>query len=469
MGLPCRICGHEHRGVDDACAGCGAPAPGPELVDGRYQIEGELGRGAVGVVYRARDVGLGRSVALKLISPRWLSEPAVIADFHREAQALASIRHENVVQIFAFGAHDGAWFFAMELVRGKSLESILAEHRQHHAFIPIHRALTILVRLAGGLGAVHATGIVHRDVKPGNVLIEEGTGRAVLVDFGLAVPRDDASLATIAGTPSYMAPEQAGIGPRAGVISERTDVYSLGCTAFEMLTGRLPFEVTSYADLLRHLAFRTPPRVSTLRPDLTGFDHVLARALAKDPDDRYSSCAELSAALTAAGDRWLEGDPSVRQRRAPPEAAPRGLRVLVVDDDPAFRRFAARAAQLAFYRKPVRVVLAGSGAEALEQARIESPDLILLDFEMPELDGVDTLSRLRVIPGNSWARVVVVSGTAGPKERWRFSVMGVSDFVSKPVDLQTLVETLTAIADRAQWFAGDGRESEPPSDPSSDA
>ena len=212
-----------------------------------------------------------------------------------------------------------------------------------------------------------------------------------------------------------------------------------------------------------------PPRVSTIRPELTGFDDALARALAKDPDDRFPTCAEFSAAIAAAGDRWLEGDPVARPRRAPTADAPRGLRVLVVDDDPAFRRFAARAAQLAFYRKPVRIVLAGSGAEALEQARIESPDLILLDFEMPELDGVDTLSRLRVIPGSRWARVVVVSGTAGPKERWRFSVMGVSDFLSKPVDLQTLVETLTAIADRARWFAGDGRESEPPSDPANDA
>ncbi len=458
MAVSCQLCGHEQHSVPDACAGCGAPV----VVDGRYRIESELGHGAVGVVYLAQDLGLGRKVALKLVSPRWISDATVLADFQREAQALASVRHENVVQIFAFGPHDGSCFFAMEYVRGKSLDSILDEHRQHHAFIPIHRALTILGRVAGGLDAVHAAGIVHRDVKPENVVIEEGTGRAVLVDFGLAVESNDRSAEAVAGTPSYMAPEQAGVGPQAGVVTARTDVYALGCTAFEMLTGRLPFEATTYADQLRHLAFRHPPRASTIRPELACFDDALAQALAKDPDDRFPTCAAFGAAILAAGERWLERDAAPRPR-PPPQSTPRGLSVLVVDDDPAFRRFAARAAQLAFYRKPVHLALAGSGAEALDLARLESPDLILLDFDMPDLDGADTLSRLRALPGSSWARVVVVSGAAGPKERWRFAVMGVNDFVSKPVDLQALVLTLSAIADRAQWFVGGDRESEPPS------
>jgi serine/threonine-protein kinase len=447
----------------------GAPPPleepgAPLFVDGRYQVESEVGRGGMGIVYLAKDVGLGRPVALKMIAPVWARSPEATTSFLREAQALASIRSQYVVQVYAFGPHEGSYFFAMEYVRGRTLRQIMTEHREHGDTIPQHRTLTILSRIAQGLDAVHATGIVHRDVKPANIVIEEDTGRPALVDFGLAVPSDDPSAALAIGTPHYMAPEQAGVGVPGATVTERTDVYALGIIAFEMLAGQLPFHSTDRAQLMRQHARKKPPALSSLRRDLAPFDPVIACALAKDPAERYPSCTAFAEALAPATRRWINSTlptlppppPSVEAiagpdpaRAAEPE---RPFHVLVVDDSPVFRKFAGKATQLALFRhrKSLRVLVdvAGSGSEAVARAELQPPDLLLLDFDMPGLDGVDTLSRLRALPGGDRARVVVLSGRVAAEIRWRFTVLGVSDFVSKPIDFQQLVDRIEGIARR---------------------
>ena len=140
-------------------------------VDGRYRVDSELGRGGMGVVYLARDTWLDRNVALKVIAPTWARDSEITARFLREAKALASIRSNYVVQVYAFGVHDGSYFFAMEYVRGRTVKQLVSEHRKHGATIQTHRALTILNRIARGLDAVHAAGILHRDVKPSNIVI----------------------------------------------------------------------------------------------------------------------------------------------------------------------------------------------------------------------------------------------------------------------------------------------------------
>ncbi|MBK8254149.1 MAG: protein kinase [Polyangiaceae bacterium] len=475
------------------------------MVDGRYVVENELGRGGMGIVYLARDTFLDRRVALKVIAPTWLGDGEIAARFQREAKALASIRSQYVVQVYAFGVHASSYFFAMEYVQGRSLKQILAEHRAHGDTVPVLRSLTILSQIAQGIDAVHTAGIVHRDVKPSNIVIEEHTGRPVLVDFGLAIPGEDSAAALAIGTPQYMAPEQGGVGVPGALVSPRTDVYALGVTAFEILTGVLPFDSTDHARLMRQHGRKTPPALSSKNPDLGPFDKSIARALAKDPADRFPSCTAFAEVLAAASERYVNSilptlpppapgtPPTVappqperpnQPKRAPtfreltPPRPPQALRlsdappppipptpgdttdssqrpfhVLVVDDSAIFRKFTVQATQLAFRKRLARATLvqgAGSGEEAVEIANVEPPDLVLLDFDMPGLDGVGTLSKLRALPGGANARVVVLSGRVRAIDRWRFAVLGVSDFVTKPIELWRLVERIEKIAQHVE-------------------
>ncbi len=429
------------------------------MIDGRYLVEREIARGGMGVVYLASDIGLGRKVALKLVNPEVAKRADVVDHFQREASALASVRHENVVQVYAFGTEqpeygqvDGAMFFAMEYVDGRDLDEIITEHAQHGVDIPTYRALTILRQVASGLAAVHHAGIIHRDVKPGNVVIETDSGRPVLVDFGLAMPHDPTGKLShaAAGSPSYMAPEQAygeTVGPAA-------DVYAFGASAFELLTGRLPFLYDTVEEQLRAHAEEQVPLLSSIRPNLRTFDRVLARMMAKNPKSRYDGFTSLLHAFDAAIAKWRSG--STEPAPSYPEGGGPGrgeiLRILVVDDDDAFRKVAARAAQLAFYRRQVSVSVARSGVEALSKAERAVPDLILVDLNMAGLDGVETISRLRAMPRGADTRVLVVTDRNDDSERWRFSILGVSDFFAKSTGLVELVNTVTQIGERAGWL-----------------
>jgi serine/threonine-protein kinase len=421
-----------------------------ELVGGCYRVERELGRGAMGVVYLARDEWLNRMTALKIVAPAWARSLAAEPLLRQEAQALASLRNEHVVQIYAFGPHAGSYFFAMEHVRGQSLAHILWTYKQHGSALPLHSALTLLERIAAGLDAVHAAGHIHRDVKPSNILIEDDTGRPVLIDFGLAAPGRPSQRTFAGGTPRYMPPEQAGTSDEEVSIGPWSDAYALACTAFEMLAGRAPFDEEDPTRLLWLHAVAPPPRVSLYRRDLCALDGVLLRALAKSPQDRYPRCTAMIADLVAAVSQERKSLRPPAPREAPPSDGNDTLSVLCVDDDPNFRKFVLKAAELALQGRSLRVATAGSGEEALACARTSPPDIVLLDFDMPGLDGVDTLSHLRALPQGSRARVVVLSGRLGPQDRWRFSVLGVKDFVGKPIDLRLLVAAIGDIAARVK-------------------
>ncbi|MFO0756263.1 MAG: serine/threonine-protein kinase [Byssovorax sp.] len=450
----CESCGARDIDAAAPCPLCGARVPAlakAMIVDGRYRIDVELGRGGMGVVYLAKEMWLDRKVALKIIAPSWAGNEGAAVGFHREAKALASVRSDHVVQVYSFGLHEGSYFFAMEYIHGRSLRKILAEHREHGDTIPLSRALTIITQIAQGIDAVHAAGMIHRDVKPSNILIEDDTGRPVLVDFGLAVSDDESAEALLMGTPQCMAPEQTGLGPPGVRVTPRTDVYALGCTAFEMLTGRLPFVDTDQNQLLRQHARRIPPLLSSINKALAPFDAIIAKALAKDPAQRFETCTAMAAALSAASERARLGHLTSRPPPMPIEVDP-VLRVLVIDQDAVVRRVAGQAVALAFSQHPknprVIVTAVESSELALERAQVEPPDLVLLDYDMPNLDGTELLSRLRATPGCERVRVIVLSGRIARDERWRFSVLGVRDFVNKPIDLVELVQSLLGVARR---------------------
>jgi serine/threonine-protein kinase len=262
------------------------------LVAGRYEIVRELGRGGMGVVYLARDVALERPVAIKLLPRALAAQPELRERFMREIRTAAGLSHPNIVPIFSVEEREGLVFYAMGFVDGETL----AERVQRAGPQPPSEVARVLQEAAWALSYAHGRGIIHRDVKPDNILIEHATGRAFLTDFGIAhLANSTMTAAGISlGTPHYMSPEQA-----AGEeLDARSDIYSLGIVGYVALTGKLPFDApTVQAILAMHLT-REPPSLTSLRPGLPErLAETVERCLAKDPAKRWGSAEELTAAL----------------------------------------------------------------------------------------------------------------------------------------------------------------------------
>ncbi len=300
-----------------------------------HRIVGIAGRGGMGVVYRAIQLDLDRPVALKLIAPQLAEDPAFRDRFVRESRAAASIDHPNVIPIYYTGEDDGALYIAMRYVEGSDLRT-LVRAEQH---LDAGRAANIVAQVASALDAAHARGIVHRDVKPANVLLGAGE-HAYLTDFGLTKNVASHTGSTRdggwVGTLGYVAPEQI----RGERIDARADVYALGCVLYNALAGQPPYQrETDEATLWAHL-HDDPPSLHDEVPSVSErFDAVIARALAKDPDDRYQSAGDLGrAALTAAGRPAASGP---ERLVAVGEAAPGDAQETVASPDQAPTALAA--------------------------------------------------------------------------------------------------------------------------------
>ena len=278
------------------------------------RIQGVAGRGGMGVVYRATQMPLGRTVALKVVAPERAADPTFHARFERETRLAAAIDHPNVIPVYEAGEQDGRLYLVMRWVDGGDLQRLIAASGR---LDPVHAA-GIVAQVGSGLDAAHAAGLVHRDVKPANVLIAGGEagGHVYLTDFGLTLDASSDTRLTqtgdVLGTVEFMAPEQLEAGP----VSPRTDVYALGCVLHAALTGRPPFSRGTYAaTMLAHLG-DPPPRPSATPGVPAAFDAVVARALAKRPEDRYASARELvDAALAAAGAPARDGAGAAAERR----------------------------------------------------------------------------------------------------------------------------------------------------------
>ena len=267
-------------------------------VAGRYALERELGRGGMGVVLLARDLSLDRPVALKLLPTLLAAQPLLRERFLREARTAAGLAHPNIVPIHAVEAHDDLAFIAMGFVDGETL----AERVRRRGPLPPREVARILREVAWALAYAHGRGIVHRDIKPDNILIERGSGRALVTDFGIARPVEG-SAAThrltlegqLLGTAAFMSPEQAAGEPVDG----RSDLYSLGGVGFYALTGRAPFEARTIEALLVARFTRAAPTVTSARPDVPApLAAVIDRCLARQPYDRYATAEEVAEALT---------------------------------------------------------------------------------------------------------------------------------------------------------------------------
>jgi serine/threonine protein kinase len=261
----------------------------------QYLVDGEIGRGGSAVVYRATDLKLGRQVAIKVLPPELAYNDSVRTRFIREAQTAAGLNHPNIVPIYSVDERDGLVYFVMGLVLGQSVGTKVAAEGP----LPVERAERVLREVADALAYAHSRGVVHRDVKPDNILLDRDTGRALVSDFGIARASEGESRLTLTGvavgTPAYMSPEQA-MGERE--LDGRSDLYSLGVVGYYMLVGDPPFRASSAAAMLVKHVSEAPPRIRQKRADVpASLALVIDRALAKRPEDRWANASEFRDAI----------------------------------------------------------------------------------------------------------------------------------------------------------------------------
>jgi eukaryotic-like serine/threonine-protein kinase len=307
-----------------------------EVVADRYELEELVGTGGMSSVFKARDRLLERDVALKILHQHYVADPDYVERFRREARAVAQLAHPNIVTVIDRGEQDGRQFIVFEFVDGENLKQLI----NREGALPVRDAVELALQVAGALGYAHDRGIVHRDVKPQNVILNED-GRAKVTDFGIARSLDVDGVTqtgTVLGTSDYIAPEQAQGQP----VDAQTDVYSLGVVLYELLTGELPFRGEGFVAVAMQHVSEPAPSVLERRGDVPPrLDLAIRRAMAKRPEDRYASMDELVADLEASireldgygdeSERTLVVPAAARRRRArPPRRRRRTPTVLIV-------------------------------------------------------------------------------------------------------------------------------------------
>ncbi|MEA2496622.1 MAG: serine/threonine protein kinase, bacterial, partial [Thermoleophilaceae bacterium] len=388
------------------------PEIGDELAG--YKIEGIAGRGGMGVVFRAEHMHLNRVVALKVLTADLAGNRSFRQRFIREAQTAARLDHPNIVPVFDAGEEKGLLYIAMKFIDGVDLGHVLdAEER-----LSPQRTVDLLTNIADALDVAHGAGLVHRDVKPGNVLVDNV--RSYLTDFGLTKRIASRTALTAAGrtvgTAAYLAPEQI----RGQDVDARTDLYAFACVLYECLTGAVPFtRDTDMAVLWAHLEQDPEPasaRVSELPKEL---DPVFASGLAKRKEDRFTSCGELMKAVAEATNVRR---PASSSRNKVPVAC-----VLVASADRPVRSLVE--ATLAEGR--LSVSAASDAERALDQARANPPQLAFVDADVPG-GAIALCQRLRATEEAAATRIVMLVGRGVQVDRAGAKAAGVDDFLAKP-------------------------------------
>jgi hypothetical protein len=296
-------------GQEDAPPGCAAAPEGPELQRlGRYKLEREIGRGAMGIVYLGRDTAINRSVAIKAIPlASEFSDAELVearARFFREAETAGRLNHPNIVTIYDVGEERGLAYIAMEYLKGRHL----SDHATSNNLLEPRKVLEVIGRTAEALGFAHKQQVVHRDIKPANLMYDASTDILKITDFGIARLTGVGSTRTgiVLGTPSFMSPEQL----EGRNVTGHSDLFSLGVSLFQLLTGQLPFTADSMTGLMQQIAEVPHPPLRAFRPDLPEcVELIIDRALAKNPDARFDSGAQMAAALNDCRSRIPSGAP----------------------------------------------------------------------------------------------------------------------------------------------------------------
>src|SRR4051812_25803374 len=398
--------GIAHDGSDMAVR---LPEIGDELAG--YRIEAVAGRGGMGVVFRAEHLHLGRIVALKVLTADLAGNRSFRQRFVREAQTAARLDHPNIVPVFDAGEVESLLYIAMKYIDGVDLGHVLdAEDR-----LTPQRTVDLLAEVADALDVAHGAGLVHRDVKPGNVLVDNV--RSYLTDFGLTKRIASRTALTAAGrtvgTAAYLAPEQI----RGQDVDARTDLYAFGCVLYECLTGDVPFtRDTDMAVLWAHLEQEPAPPSARIAELPAALDNVFTAALAKRKEDRYTSCGELMKAVAEATNA---NRPQSSSRNRVPVTT-----VLVASGDRAARSLIE--ATLAEGR--VSVAAAGDAERAIDQAQAHPPGLAFVDADLPG-GAIALCQRLRATDESAATRIVMMVGRGSQVDRQQAAKTGIDDFL----------------------------------------
>ncbi len=324
--LVCENCATPLPGGSNYCNECGTPVPGQGAgprqrfgfptdlrqallmaTTGEYEIHHELGRGGMGSVFLAREIGLDRLVALKVLPPSLMFDEGLIVRFKREARMVAKLHHPNIIPVYRVHHSHNLAFYTMHFVSGRSLSEIMASSRS----LTLREIERAMLDAAAGLGYAHKRGVIHRDVKPANILVD-AEGQVHLTDFGIAKALVGSTQLTetgaVIGTPQYMAPEQCD----GRAVDGRADQYSLAVVGYQLLAGHPPFEADSMKELIYHHLFTPPKPLGAIRPDTPGpLRDTIHKALSKDPADRFASMEDFRMAIEGKGPpvfvKWIDG------------------------------------------------------------------------------------------------------------------------------------------------------------------
>ncbi len=390
-----------------------------ELVGGAYEIRSVLGEGGMGRVYGAHDIALNRRVAVKASWPS--IEDTLLA---KEAQAIASVRHPGMIDVYGAGTHRGIPFLVMEFLYGVNLETFLEKRRGDESMLSVSEVLDLLIPVADALAAVHRSGITHRDVKPANIMLTPN-GRIVLMDFGLFTPESD-DAAVLCGTPEYMAPESL-VGKMDPRNAFWVDIYALGTTAYELLTGDVPFPYETAQDVVRAQVREQPRDIREERPDLPPrVAELVHEMMAKDPLERPPSMEAVVYRLRAAREA-LNAPPPVQEK----------FTALVVDDDAALGKLLGMYVTRAV--PDTQVIVVDDAERALVALRERPPDVMLVDLHMPRMNGIELCMMLRGMHLADQCTIVAVSAGAREADIDLLRQLGITRFVPKGADLGALL------------------------------
>ncbi|MBL8799158.1 MAG: protein kinase [Planctomycetia bacterium] len=421
------------------------------LILGNYRVLDRLGVGGMGVVYKAEHILMRRVAAVKVLSIEPDQDQALVARFLGEMRACAQLRHPNIVAAMDAGLTRSAkkdgltlYYFVMEYLQGQDLESYVEKHGP----LPVPRACDAIYQVASALEEAHKHHLVHRDIKPSNIFLTTDD-EAKLLDFGLAMQFRNRMTepGTVLGTVDYIAPEQA---KDSTAVDVRADIYSLGGTLFFCLSGRTPF--SSHGSLTKDLISRltqNAPSVRSYRPEVpVELDEIIARMMALNPADRYATPQAVMRALlpfiNAASSTRLPraavngSSPALTPARPAAQTAV-GHRVLIVDDDPGMRMLC----QMALQAQELDCEVAPNGSTALEALATTPFDLVLLDYHMGGMNGLEVVRRLREDPPGPHLKIIMFSGHLSTDEMAKLLLAGVDDFMRKPfsiVELQARIK-----------------------------
>jgi serine/threonine protein kinase len=407
------------------------PETGRPLQVAGYRIDGVAGRGGMGVVYRAQHMHLGRTVALKLLNPELAASEEFRERFVREARAAAELEHPNIVPVYDAGEVEGRLYLAMKFIEGTDLAQLL----EQEGTLPPERTMAMLQQLADALDAAHKNGLIHRDVKPANALLDGE--RLYLTDFGLTRRVDSTRPLTATGravgTAAYLAPEQI----RGEPLDRRVDVYALGCVIYQCLAGKPPYlRDTDMLIMWAHVGAE-PPSLSAERPELPGtVDRVLKKALAKAREDRYDTCGELISEMKRAlnPSQPMDIPSQAYHTQGAPEKLPK---VLLVTADPG----TSLTVDAALRRSRLTLEQAADSDTAKLRAEREPPTVVLLDAGLENSGALVLAQALRGNEATREAKIVLLTNQHSRVDMSQLAPI-VDDYLSYPFPPLQLFNTL---------------------------